>query len=82
MVRKKDKLFRRNLCNDALRAHKVDSSGREAGHYHSLAVERKNVIQAAKDLCYGDEVISRLYAAKTMGELEQIMNTARKRTLE
>lgn len=34
-------------------------------------------IKAAKELCYGDAVISRLYAATTEIEITRILKTAR-----
>lgn len=35
-------------------------------------------IQAAKDLCYGEKVITQLKNAKTEAEISRIMCTARK----
>lgn len=40
---------------------------------------KSSIIKAAKELCYGEEVIEKLKKAKTEGELCRIMTTARKR---
>lgn len=40
---------------------------------------RHQAITAAKDLCYGKEVLDRLKAAKTIGEIDRIMRAARKK---
>lgn len=42
-----------------------------------LQIYRPNAIEAAKDLYYGEEVIKKIKAAKSVGEIEQIMITAR-----
>lgn len=48
-------------------------------HYESsVEAYRADALTAAKELCYGDEVIRRLRNAKTEGEIERIMVTARK----
>lgn len=39
---------------------------------------RRDAIKAAKDFNYGDEVISKPKAAKTVAEMDRIMRTARK----
>jgi hypothetical protein len=39
---------------------------------------KRQAIKAAKDFNYGDEVISKLKAAKTVAEMDRIMRTARK----
>lgn len=39
---------------------------------------RRQAIKAAKDLDYGEEVVLSLKAAKTVGEMDRIMKTARK----
>ncbi len=39
---------------------------------------KKQAIKAAKDLRYGDEIIKKLKAASTDGEIERIMIGARK----
>ena len=38
---------------------------------------RKQAMIAAKDLCYGNEVIEKIKAAKNDAEIERIMNMAR-----
>ena len=38
---------------------------------------RKQAMIAAKDLCYGNEVIEKIKAAKNDAEIERIMNTSR-----
>lgn len=38
---------------------------------------RKQAMIAAKDLCYGNEVIKKIKAAKSDAEIERIMNAAR-----
>ena len=38
---------------------------------------RKQTMIAAKDLCYGNEVIEKIKAAKNDAEIERIMNTSR-----
>ena len=43
---------------------------------------KKQAIKAAKDLLYGDEVVKRLEAAKTIAEMDRIMKTARKEKLK
>lgn len=43
-----------------------------------LQIYRPHAIAAAKDLFYGEEVIKKIKAAKTVGEIEQIMRTARR----
>ena len=40
---------------------------------------RDNAIKAARDLCYGGEVIKKIKAAKTEAEIERIMINARKK---
>ena len=39
---------------------------------------RKQAIIVAKDLCYGNEVIEKIKASKSIAEIERVMNTARK----
>lgn len=39
---------------------------------------RRQAIKAAKDFCYGKEVIDKLNAAKTIEEMNRIMKVARK----
>ena len=39
---------------------------------------RRQAIKAAKDFCYGKEVIDKLNAAKTIDEMNSIMKAARK----
>lgn len=39
---------------------------------------KQQAIRAAKDLCYGEEVIRRIKNAKSDVEIERIMATARK----
>lgn len=41
-------------------------------------VFRRQAIKAAKDLCYGKEVIDKLNAAKTIEDMDHIMRVARK----
>ncbi len=41
-------------------------------------VFKKQAIKAAKNLCYGEEVINKLEAATTIAEMDRIMKTARK----
>ena len=38
---------------------------------------RKQAMIAAKELCYGNEVIEKIKAAKNDAEIERIMNTSR-----
>ena len=38
---------------------------------------RKQATIAAKELCYGNEVIEKIKAAKSDAEIERIMNAAR-----
>lgn len=38
---------------------------------------RKQAMIAAKELCYGNEVIEKIKAAKNDAEIERIMNMAR-----
>ena len=38
---------------------------------------RKQAMTAAKDLCYGNEVIEKIKAAENDAEIERIMNNAR-----
>lgn len=38
---------------------------------------RRGALKAAKELCYGDEVIRRIKNAKTSDEISRIMRTAR-----
>lgn len=38
---------------------------------------KRKAISVAKDLCYSDEIISRLKSAQTEAEITQIMKTAR-----
>lgn len=42
-------------------------------------VYKNKAIKAAQDLFYGDGVIEQLEAASSVGEIEHIMNTARRR---
>jgi len=44
---------------------------------YELSKYRKQAIRAAKDFCYGTEVINRIKKAKTSTEISQIMHTAR-----
>ena len=46
--------------------------------HESFDFLKKNAIRTAKDLFYGDKVIIELKAAKTVGEINRIMVTARK----
>ena len=39
---------------------------------------KDDAILAAKQLCYGDDVLSKLYKAKTDSEVSMIMKSARK----
>lgn len=39
---------------------------------------KKRAMIAAKELCYGNEVIERIKASKSIAEIERVMNTARK----
>lgn len=45
---------------------------------NDTTVFRRNAIKAAKDFCYGEEVIKQLKAAKTIDEMDKIMKAARK----
>lgn len=45
---------------------------------NDLVIFRRQAIKAAKDLCYGDEVIEKLKAATTINEVDRTMRTARK----
>lgn len=42
-----------------------------------MQIYRPHAIEAAKDLYYGEDVINKIKAAKTVGEIERIMKTAR-----
>lgn len=44
-----------------------------------LEVYRRQSIEAAKDLCYGKDVVNDIKAAKSVSEIERIMIAARKR---
>lgn len=44
---------------------------------NSFELYQSQAIDAAKDLCYGPNVIKRLVEAKTSGEIERIMRDAR-----
>lgn len=48
------------------------------GRYSELESFRKDAIQAAKDLFYGDIVIDLLKKAETIGEISRIMGDARR----
>ncbi|MBR5780412.1 MAG: hypothetical protein IKY27_00315 [Bacteroidales bacterium] len=39
---------------------------------------KSNAIKAAKDFGYGDDVVKKIRAAKTDGEIDRIMKAARK----
>ena len=43
----------------------------------SLANYKSQATKAAKDLCYGYKVLSKIKDAKTIGEVERIMRNAR-----
>lgn len=57
----------------------------ERSHKKSYIAEfkrlKKMTIKAAKDLCYGQEVIDKLENAKTEGELYRIMRAAREEAI-
>lgn len=44
----------------------------------SLREYRRGALKAAKELCYGAKVITKIKDAKTIGEISRIMATARK----
>ena len=46
-------------------------------HRDNEEIYRKQAMTAAKDLCYGNEVIEKIKAAKNDAEIERIMNMAR-----
>ena len=48
-----------------------------SGSSDTLEKERKEVIKAAKDLRYSDEIIDKLMKAKSVYELTRIMKSAR-----
>ena len=43
---------------------------------------RKNAIRAAKDLKYGEDVVKRIEQAKTDSEIQRIMTSARRKSIE
>lgn len=45
---------------------------------NDLVIFRRQAIRAAKDLCYGDEVIEKLKAATSINEVDRVMKAARK----
>lgn len=49
------------------------------GMYSETESFRRNAIAAAKDLFYGDEVVIQLKNAGTIGEMDRIMKTARRK---
>lgn len=44
--------------------------------------EQQRAITAAKELCYGEDVLKRLYEAKTEYELDRILKTARQNLVD
>ena len=44
-----------------------------------LRAYRRGALKAAKELCYGDEVIRRIKNAKSSDEISRIMKTAREK---
>ena len=44
---------------------------------YSLRIERKQAIQAARDLCYGYEVVQRIIKAESASEIWRILKEAR-----
>lgn len=48
-----------------------------ARYDNSLGTYKQTAAEAAKDLCYGEEVIERIRAATTHGEIERILRDAR-----
>lgn len=46
--------------------------------YHTSKEYKKEAIQAAHDLLYGDEVMNALYKAETNSEIQKIMENARR----
>lgn len=67
--RNKNKIIPQNLIT-AL-------AGYRSPYEDSFSYTQKHAIRAAKDLYYGDEVIAKLKAAKTEGEIERIMRDTR-----
>lgn len=48
----------------------------------SMKTARNQAIQAAKDLCYGAEIIAKLHNATTQNELTRILLNARSKSCE
>lgn len=46
---------------------------------HGFKTAKSRAVKAAKDLYYGDDVVDALEKAKTIGEIDIIMVTARKK---
>lgn len=44
----------------------------------NFRVTKKDAIKAAEELCYGKKTVDELKAAKTFGEIDRVMSTARK----
>jgi hypothetical protein len=58
--------------------YKIDPEMRNPNYFHDdLKKCQKQVIEAAEDLRYGDEVLERLRNATTEAEMERIMIAAR-----